>query len=118
VGQNIKAFGLSTILAAGVNALLKFCTSLLAQNLRQKLTSRAHELYMQRKNYYTCNAVGDDKLENCDQLMCEDIACPSAPLVALKTCIFSKNLTRVLLRFTHQTLRVRVSPPSKLFAGN
>jgi len=69
----IYAFGQSTILAALVNALLKMFTDNLAYDVRERLTKRAHTLYMQRMNYYKANHVGADKLENADQLICEDL---------------------------------------------
>ena len=61
-----------TIIAALVNAALKYFTGLLALCIRERLTTRAHKLYMERMNYYKANHVGDT-LENTDQLICEDI---------------------------------------------
>ena len=59
-------------IAPGVNAALKYFTGLLAVCIRERLTTRAHKLYMERMNYYKANHVGDT-LENTDQLICEDI---------------------------------------------
>lgn len=73
VANMIYAFGQSTILAALVNALLKMFTDNLAYDVRERLTGRAHTLYMERMNYYKANHVGVDKLENADQLICEDL---------------------------------------------
>jgi len=73
VAATIKTFAGVTAIAALINAALKYFTDVLAQNIRQRLTQRAHTLYMERMNYYCSNHVGDDKFENCDQLICEDI---------------------------------------------
>lgn len=73
VAMSIFQFGRNTIAAALVNASLKYFTGLLAVCIRERLTKRAHVLYMQRMNYYKANHVGDDKLENADQLICEDV---------------------------------------------
>ena len=72
VAMSIFQFGKNTIIAALVNAALKYFTGLLAVCIRERLTTRAHKLYMERMNYYKANHVGDT-LENTDQLICEDI---------------------------------------------
>ena len=72
VAMSIFQFGQNTIIAALVNAALKYFTGLLALCIRERLTTRAHKLYMERMNYYKANHVGDT-LENTDQLICEDI---------------------------------------------
>eukprot|EP00462_Mataza_sp_D1_P021847 CAMPEP_0175139568 /NCGR_PEP_ID=MMETSP0087-20121206/10977_1 /TAXON_ID=136419 /ORGANISM="Unknown Unknown, Strain D1" /LENGTH=622 /DNA_ID=CAMNT_0016422597 /DNA_START=135 /DNA_END=2003 /DNA_ORIENTATION=- len=74
VAGSINQFAKSTVMAAGVNALLKLCTDLLATNLRSTLTRKAHALYFERMNYYTANKVGNDKFECTDQLIAEDIS--------------------------------------------
>ena len=53
----------STI-AAVLNALLKLYTGLLGLHVRDKLTAKAHELLMQRMNYYKANWVGKDRVIN------------------------------------------------------
>jgi len=73
VAGSINQFAKSTVLAAGVNALLKLCTDLLAANLRSTLTRLAHRLYFERMNFYLANQVGNDKFECTDQLIAEDI---------------------------------------------
>ena len=73
VAGSINQFAKSTIMAAGVNAVMKLSTDLLAANLRSTLTRKAHNLYFERMNFYSANFVGDDKFECADQLIAEDI---------------------------------------------
>eukprot|EP00298_Acanthocystis_sp_HF-20_P007780 c17281_g1_i1.p1 GENE.c17281_g1_i1~~c17281_g1_i1.p1 ORF type:complete len:653 (-),score=234.15 c17281_g1_i1:103-2061(-) len=68
-----QVFASWTFMAACVNGFLKYLQALLATNMRHRLTSTAHTLYMQRMNYYRANKVGDDKFENIDQMISDDI---------------------------------------------
>ncbi len=105
VANSIYSFGRNTVMAAIVNAALKYFTSLLGLLLRDTLTKRVHNLYMERMNYYKANHVGTDKFENTDQLICDDIEKFSAAFAdvysqSLKPCvdflIFSAKLGQAM----------------------
>jgi len=57
---------------SGLNASLRYFTGSLSNFVREKLTLKVHELYMQNMNYYRANKIGN-KLDATDQLIAEDI---------------------------------------------
>lgn len=137
VGDSIYAFGVSTVMAAGVNAALKWLQSTLADSVRERLTMRAHVLYMQRMNYYGINHVGDDKLENCDQLICDDIKKFSTSFAEVYSqslkptvdfCLFSLMMSRMMglegpfgmytWFFVAVAISTRVVPPYGVLAAH
>lgn len=91
----IMRFGVVSIFAALLNAALKFLSNVFSMNMRQRLTSSVHKLYMRDMMYYRANkvsgltaqqmsdlaALGDgarrdttvEKLENADQLIVSDV---------------------------------------------
>eukprot|EP01130_Rhizamoeba_saxonica_P001286 TRINITY_DN11166_c0_g1_i1.p1 TRINITY_DN11166_c0_g1~~TRINITY_DN11166_c0_g1_i1.p1 ORF type:complete len:633 (+),score=115.90 TRINITY_DN11166_c0_g1_i1:67-1965(+) len=71
--QSITAFVFMTIPAALLNGLLKFLTQSLSVNIREKVTLMVHDMYMKDMNYYRANKVGEQILENGDQLIAEDV---------------------------------------------
>eukprot|EP00299_Pterocystis_sp_00344_P020335 c9976_g1_i2.p1 GENE.c9976_g1_i2~~c9976_g1_i2.p1 ORF type:complete len:660 (+),score=168.90 c9976_g1_i2:49-1980(+) len=71
--RGMEAFASWSLIAAIINSLLKYIQGLLALNIRQKLTLKAHAMYMERMNYYAANKVGTDKFEHADQLIADDI---------------------------------------------
>ena len=84
VFSNIIKFGTVTVFAALLNACLKLYTGLLGLHMRQKLTNKAHVLFMERMNYYKANWVGVDKFENADQLVADDIDKMSANVAEVR----------------------------------
>jgi len=71
--RGLEAFTSWSAVAAIINGLLKYLQSVIAANVRQRLTLHAHELYLERMNFYRANKVGDDKFEHADQLIADDI---------------------------------------------
>ena len=84
VFSNIIKFGTVTVFAALLNACLKLYTGMLGLHVRQKLTNKAHVLFMERMNYYKANWVGVDKFENADQLVADDIDKMSANVAEVR----------------------------------
>lgn len=73
--HSIRVFSIVTIGGAILNAALKYYSSMLVIHVREKLTNHIHDIYLRSKAmlYYKANKVGQDKLENADQLITDDI---------------------------------------------
>jgi ABC-type uncharacterized transport system fused permease/ATPase subunit len=105
LNRNMGQFVILTIPTAILNASLRFFSSELELNVREKVTKRVHEQYMKGMNYYWANKVGVHKLTQGDQLVAEDIAKFSQTLAevfsqilkpALDFVVFSLQLGRFL----------------------
>lgn len=73
--HSTMVFAIVTSGGAILNAALKYYSSMLVYHVREKLTNYVHDIYLQSKAmlYYKANKVGQDKLENADQLITDDI---------------------------------------------
>mmetsp|Transcript_9904 Transcript_9904/g.27816 ORF Transcript_9904/g.27816 Transcript_9904/m.27816 type:complete len:651 (-) Transcript_9904:43-1995(-) len=70
---SIVYFQVVGLLAAIVNAGLKYYTTELGNAMRDRITRRVHDLYMQNMLFYKANHVGAEALEQADQLIAEDV---------------------------------------------
>jgi len=91
IGNTVE-FAVVTVLAAGINALLKYFSSSLEINLRRKFTTRVHEEYMKRNNYYRCTKLAPFKIELADQLICDDIHEWSAAFADVYSSVFKPSV--------------------------
>eukprot|EP00009_Paramoeba_aestuarina_P004838 CAMPEP_0201512804 /NCGR_PEP_ID=MMETSP0161_2-20130828/4985_1 /ASSEMBLY_ACC=CAM_ASM_000251 /TAXON_ID=180227 /ORGANISM="Neoparamoeba aestuarina, Strain SoJaBio B1-5/56/2" /LENGTH=509 /DNA_ID=CAMNT_0047908785 /DNA_START=624 /DNA_END=2153 /DNA_ORIENTATION=+ len=58
---------------------------MLAALIRDRLTKKAHDVYLEDMNYYKVNFVGTKTLENADQLISEDIELLSSQFATIYT---------------------------------
>jgi len=108
VTRIIIFFTAITIPISGLNALLKFFTSALSTQIRERITKKVHELYMKDMNYYRSNKVGEQKLNHADQLIAEDIAKFSSQL----SSVYS-NLLKPLVDFVIFSYQMKKSLGNK-----
>merc|ERR1712137_1133314 len=66
-------FGLWCMPAAVVNSFLHFENSQMALSIRQNLVQHAHKLYLNDLVYYRAANLGNDKIEDVDQRITQDI---------------------------------------------
>merc|ERR1712137_603062 len=66
-------FGLWCMPAAVVNSFLHFENSQMALSIRRKLVQHAHKLYLNDLVYYRAANLGNDKIEDVDQRITQDI---------------------------------------------
>lgn len=97
----VYTFMLVTIPAAGVNAALKYYTSVLALRIRVRLSEHVHSEYLRGVNFYkAANFGGENKLTSPDQRVTSDINNFAEAISQLYSETFKPVLDVVL--FTHQ----------------
>jgi len=83
--------------ASIVNSGIKYISTLLQLNMRQRLSRHLHDLYLNGMTFYRASNMGSLKIDNMDQRITQDTEKFSAALASLYGTIFKPVLDILLL---------------------
>jgi len=114
--DGLVRFFLITIPAAAVNSGLKYYTSILSLQFRNRLTRHVNNAYLKGVNFYkACNLGGDSRIDNADQRVTADIEKFATSMSNLYTTV-SKPLLDVILLTSKLTTITGWQGPAMMYA--
>jgi ABC-type uncharacterized transport system fused permease/ATPase subunit len=94
--NGLKLFAVITIPASGVNSGLKYFQEMVSLRFRKRLSEHVHDEYLEGVNFYkACNLGGQDRIDNADQRVTEDIKDFSDEISKLYSSLLKVNPTQI-----------------------